>query len=218
MRHHHAALRIPALARSLPAIGLALLLLAGLALAACGSGDAAPGPTATPLPGTVLDPPKPVGDFTLTAHTGEPFHLSDLRGNVAVLYFGYTACPDVCPTTLAAYKQVKVELGDEAERVRFVFISVDPARDTIARLANYVTAFDPTFIGATGDDATLRSIARDYGVFFQRVDYESDTNYLVDHTASSFVVGPEGMLRVVVPYGTDPALTAQHIRNVLHES
>ncbi len=194
---------------------LALLLLAGLALAACGTRDESPGPTATPLPGTVLDPPKPVGDFTLTAHTGEPFHLRDLEGSVVVLYFGYTACPDVCPTTLASYKRVKAELGDEAGRVRFVFVSVDPERDTTARLANYVTAFDPDFIGVTGDDTTLRSIARDYGVFFQRVDYASDTNYLVDHTASTFVVGPERALRVVIPYGTDPAITARHIQNVL---
>lgn len=195
-----------------------LVLGAALLLAACGSSEADSGPTPTPLPGTVLEPPKPVGDFTLTAHTGDPIQLSDLQGHVVVLYFGYTNCPDICPTTLASYKRVKAALDDNADQVRFMFIGVDPERDTITRLADYVTAFDPEFIGATGDDATLRSIANDYGVFFQRVDYDNDINYLVDHTASTFIVGPEGALRVVVPYGTEPETTAQHIRNILADS
>lgn len=202
---------------------VALLLVLALLATACGTGgdsdgDRDSGPTATPLPGTVLDPPKPVSDFTLTAHTGDPLQLSDFEGQVVVLYFGYTSCPDVCPTTLGSYRQAKAELGDDADRVRFVFISVDPERDDITRLANYVPAFDPDFVGATGDDATLRRIANDFGVFFQRVDYDNDVNYLVDHTASTFVVGPEGDLRVVIPYGTDPAIMAQHIRTVLAES
>lgn len=198
---------------------LALLLaLIALGLAGCGTGDPQAGPTATPLPGTVLDPPKDVGDFTLTSHTGAPLSLSDLRGKAVLLFFGYTNCPDVCPTTLAEFKRVRRELGADAERVAFVFISVDGARDTPERLAAYVTAFDPSFIGLTGDEATLRTIGKDYGLFFQRVSYEtSQTNYLVDHTASSFVVGPEGRLRIVFPYQTDPAVIAQRVRALLAE-
>jgi protein SCO1/2 len=199
-------------------LALALLLIAALGLAACDSGDTTSGPTATPRPGTVLEPPKPLGDFTLTAHTGAPFELSDLQGTVSVVYFGFTNCPDVCPTTLASYKQVKTLLDEDAEQVQFVFIGVDPPRDTLTRLANYVTAFDPDFIGATGDDASLRSVANDFGVFFQRVDYDSDVNYLVDHTASTFIVGPDGALRVIVPYGTDPAVTADYIDEVLADA
>jgi protein SCO1 len=192
---------------------LALLILLTLGLAACGgdsdSDSATPEPT---LPGTVLEPPKVVGDFTLTGQDGAPFTLSDLRGKVVVLYFGYTSCPDVCPTTFGIYARTAALLGDEADSVRFVFISVDPARDTPERLAQYVTAFHPDFLAATGDDATLRTIARDFGVFFQRVDYDNDVNYLVDHTASSFIVGPEGNLRAVVPYGTPPDALARYLR------
>ncbi len=192
---------------------LVFLLLLTLGLAACGTDDSDnPEPT---LPGTLLDPPKVVSDFTLTGHTGDPFALSDLRGKVVVLYFGYLSCPDVCPTTFGIYRQAMALLGDDADAVRFVFISVDPLRDTPERLANYVAAFHPDFLGATGDDATLRTIARDYGVFYQRVDYDNDVNYLVDHTASSFIVGPEGDLRATVPYGTPPEALVRYLRLIL---
>lgn len=191
------------------------LLMAGAllsaALVACGGGGDGR-PTATPLPGTLLDPPKEVGDFTLTNQDGQPFRLSDLHGKVALLFFGYTNCPDVCPTTLAEFKRIKALLGEDVERVAFVFVSVDGARDTPERLAAYVRAFDPQFIGLTGDDATLRPIARDFGVFYQRVNYESDVNYLVDHTASTFVVDRQGRLRLVFPYGTDPAAIVTRLR------
>ena len=197
------------------AVGLGVMLFGGLIMAGCGSDSQSSGPTATPLPGTLLDPPKEVSDFTLTSDTNQPFHLSDLRGKVAVLFFGYTHCPDVCPTTMADFKRVKADLGDDAARVVFVFISVDGARDTPDRLATYVHAFDPDFIGLTGDDATLRAIAQDYGVFFQRVNYDNPDNYLVDHTATSFAVGPEGKLRAVFSNQSDPAGMAQRIRSLL---
>ena len=193
---------------------LGLLMVGALlsaALVACGGGGDGR-PTATPLPGTLLDPPKEVGDFTLTDQDGQPFRLSDLRGKVALLFFGYTNCPDVCPTTLAELKRVKALLGDEAEQVAFVFVSVDGSRDTPERLSAYVRAFDPQFIGLTGDDAALRPISRDFGVFYQRVNYESDVNYLVDHTASTFVVDQQGRLRLVFPYGTDPAAIVTRLR------
>lgn len=188
---------------------------AALLLAACGGGEARPTPT--PLPGTVLEPPKPIGDFTLTAHTGTPWRLSDQRGTVLVIYFGYTSCPDICPTTLSYYRQAKALLGQDAARVRFVMIGVDPPRDTPERLAAYMTAFDPDFIGLSGEEATLRPIARDFGVFYQRVDYSSETNYLVDHTASTFMINAQGDLRVVLPYGTAPADLAARVRAVLKE-
>jgi protein SCO1/2 len=194
---------------------MGVIVFGALMLAACGSGNSSSGPTATPLPGTLLDPPKEVSDFALTSDANQPFHLSDLRGKVAVLFFGYTHCPDVCPTTMADFKRVKANLGDDAARVAFVFISVDGARDTPDRLATYVHAFDPDFIGLMGDDATIRAIAQDYGVFFQRVNYDNPDNYLVDHTATSFAVGPEGQLRAVFAYQSDPAGMAQRIRSLL---
>jgi protein SCO1/2 len=192
-----------------------VILFMALLLVACGSGGTAPGPTATPLPGTVLDPPKEVGDFTLTSDTGQPLSLSDLRGKAVLIFFGYTHCPDVCPTTLADFKRVKADLGRDAARVVFVFISVDGMRDTPERLATWVHAFDPDFIGLTGTDAEIHAVAQDYGVFFQRVDSGDAENYSVDHTASSFVVGPDGKLRIVFSYQSDPAGMAQRIRALL---
>ncbi len=200
-------------------IGAALIVVAVLVAISVGARDDSPAPSATPLPGTVYDPPQAVSDFTLTSQTGQPVHLSDLRGKVAVIFFGYTNCPDVCPTTLADFKRVKADLSDDASRVVFVFISVDGARDTPDRLAAYVGAFDPDFIGLTGDDATIRTIAKDYGVFFQRVTTAADDpNYLVDHTASSFVVDPEGRLALVMPYQADAQGMAQRIRDLLRAS
>lgn len=199
-------------------VGVVVLLVAVLAGCAADGGSSDPGPTATPRPGTVLDPPKEIGDFTLTSHTGDPLSLSDLRGKAVLLFFGYTHCPDVCPMTLSEFKQVKRELGDAADRAAFVFVSVDGARDTPERLAAYVGAFDPDFIGLTGDEAALRQIGRDYGLFFQRSAYDNtQADYLVDHTASSFVVGPEGRLRIIYPYGTDPAIIAEGIAALLDE-
>jgi len=194
---------------------LVLVALLPILLAACGSLTSGQGsPTATPLPGTVYDPPLQVSNFTLTSDTGQPLSLSDLRGKAVVLFFGYTHCTDVCPTTMADFKRVKVALGDDAARVAFVFISVDGARDTPDVLAAYVHAFDLQFIGLTGDGATVSAVAKDYGVFFQRVD-TSSPDYEVEHTSTTFVVDPEGRLRIVFPYQTDPAIIAQRIQALL---
>lgn len=186
-------------------------------LAGCGSSEEKT-PTATPLPGTILDPPRDLTDFTLTDHAGESFQLSDLHGKAAVLFFGYTFCPDICPMTLSDFKHVKQELGEDAAKVTFVFVSVDGERDTPERLALYVGAFDPDFIGLTGDEPTMRTVVKDYGVFFQRATFENtEADYLVDHTASSFVVDPDGRLRIVYPYDTDPVIIAQGIQKLLRE-
>jgi protein SCO1/2 len=194
---------------------LTLLAVLAALLAACGS-DKPPEPTATPLPGTVLNPPRPLEDFTLTDHTGAPFSLSDLRGRPALVFFGFTNCPDICPTTLGEFKRVKSLLGRDADEVTFVFVSVDPQRDTPERLAEYVGAFDPAFIGLTGDDAALRPIAQEFGVYYQAVPLEgSETAYTVDHTASSFALDREGRLAIVFSYGTPPDAIVQRIRALL---
>ncbi len=194
------------------AIGTALML------SGCGSESGASGPSPTPLPGTVLDPPKALRDFTLTSHTGDALSLGDLRGKTVLIFFGFTHCPDVCPTTMADFKRVKAELGADAEQVAFVFISVDGERDTPDRLASYLHAFDPDFIGLTGADAEIRAVAEDFGVFYQRVDEGHADHYMVDHTASSFVVGADGTLRIVFSYQSDPAGMAARIRGLMGES
>ena len=159
--------------------------------------------------------------------------LSDLRGHAVLMFFGYTHCPDVCPTTLADYRLVKEALGVEADGVRFVFVSVDSARDTPAVLADYLGQFDPDFIGLTGDEATLRQMGAEYGLLFQRdtitvghdhadgddhehaEELDSD-NYFVEHTSPSFLIDSEGYLRRVYFYGTDSERIVQGIRELLH--
>lgn len=202
--------------RPRPRLTLPGLVLLAAVLAGCGLAPDPAQPTATPLPGTVLNPPRVLADFTLTDHTGAPFGLDDLRGRVALVFFGFTHCPDICPTTLADFKQVKTQLGSATDEVAFVFVSVDGARDTPERLAAYVRAFDPDFIGLTGDDAVLRPVAADFGVYYQaHAPASGSGNYLVDHTASVFALDREGRLAIVFPYGTPPDAIARRLRALL---
>jgi protein SCO1/2 len=165
--------------------------------------------------GTRIDPPRPLGDFTLTSHTGDPLSLSDLKGKPTLLYFGYTGCPDVCPMTLGDYVRVKSALGDQADSVNFVMVSVDAKRDTPARLARYLGGFDPAFIGMTGDELTLRRIGVDYGLYFEIHDDGQTENYLVDHTASMFLIDPEMRLVTIYAFGTEPSVIAADLEAML---
>jgi protein SCO1/2 len=176
-------------------------------LAACG------GPS---FRGSVLDEPVSVPDFVLTDQYGQPFRLSDQRGQVVLLFFGYTQCPDVCPTTLATWRKIHEALGDDAERVRFVFVTVDPERDSPERLGLHVNAFNPDFVGLTGAQDELDAV---YGVF--DVYYEKDSSsgsaagYLVNHTATTFVLDAEGKWRLRETFGTDVEDVVHDIRQLL---
>jgi len=164
---------------------------------------------------TRIDPPRPLDDFTLTSHTGEPLSLSDLKGKPTLLYFGYTFCPDVCPMTLGEYVRVKAALGERGAGVNFVMVSVDAKRDTPARLSRYLGGFDPAFIGMTGDELTLRRIGADYGLYFEIHDDGRTQNYMVDHTASVFLIDPEMRLTAIYAFGTDPQVIADDLRAML---
>ena len=137
-------------------------------------------------------------DFALTDHTGKPRMLADFSGKAVVVFFGYTRCPDVCPTTMAELKQVLGRLGEDAKRVQVLFITVDPERDTQALLAQYVPAFDPSFLGLYGDLQATAKVAREFKVFYQKVPGSRPDNYTVDHTAASYVFDPQGRLRLLV--------------------
>jgi protein SCO1/2 len=152
--------------------------------------------------GLLLDSPKPAADFTLTGADGQPVSLSDLRGKLTVLYFGYTYCPDVCPTTLSDVAKAMKELGSKAEDVQFVMVSVDPERDTPERLNEYVTYFDPRFVGLTGSPEEVAAAATPFGIFYQKHEGTAATGYLVDHTATLTVIDEEGRVRLVLPFGT----------------
>ena len=160
-----------------------------------------------------ISPPRAVADFTLTAHTGESFSLSDLQGQNVLLYFGYTHCPDVCPLTLMDMQQVEDIIGDEVENMAYVFVSVDGARDTPAYMANYLERrrVNDMVIGLTGEEVVLNRITPDYGLYYNLNEPQPNGYYDVDHTASLFLLNAEGELTHIFAYGTDPAVIAENI-------
>ncbi len=153
--------------------------------------------------GVYQDPPKPAPDFSMTDEGGQRASLSDLRGQWILLQFGYTTCPDVCPTTLARLAEVRRQLGGEAADVRVLFVTVDPARDTTTKIAAYVHKFDPTFRGFTGTDAELAAAAKAWGVTYSRVESDSAAGYLMSHTAFVYLIDPQMRVRIVYPFGVE---------------
>ena len=137
--------------------------------------------------------------LTLTnASTGKPVSLEDFRGKVVMLFFGFTHCPDVCPTTLLKAAEVRKQLGGDAERMQVLFVTVDPERDSAEVLSKYVPAFHSSFIGLRGDQAEINKAAREFKVFYQKVPNRDGSSYNVDHTAASYIEDPEGRLRLFV--------------------
>ncbi len=154
-------------------------------------------------------------ELRLTDHTGATRTLADYNGRAVVIFFGYTHCPDVCPTTLAEMKAVLARLGEDAERVQVLFVTVDPQRDTREVLAQYVPAFDPRFVGLYGDEEATAKVARDFKVFYQKVAGSRPDTYTVDHSAGSYVFDPQGRLRLYVRYGASPDDLAADLRQLL---
>jgi protein SCO1 len=165
--------------------------------------------------GTTYEPPEPAPQVVLREANGARFSLAEQHGSVVLLYFGYTHCPDVCPTTLSDWKRVKSSLGRDASRVRFVFISVDPARDDPATLQRYVSRFDPAFIGATGDSATLAGIEHSFHVNSSREESASASGYSVTHPSQTFVVDRNGNLRLLYSFGMQTSDIVSDIRQLL---
>jgi protein SCO1/2 len=193
------------------------LILTGLAVGASVRTSLLP-PIPTPqIEGiTAFLDDEPLPDFTLTNTDGNPTNLSDFAGRYVVLFFGFTHCPDFCPLTLSDYKIIKDELGDAASEVTFVFISVDGERDTPEALGRYVTRFDPTFVGLTGDSEAVRALGTPYGLFFQlNKESPDDTDYTVDHSTLTYIIDPERRLHSVVSYGTAPATIAAYLRGLI---
>ena len=167
--------------------------------------------------GVLIDPPAKAADFALTDQNGNSFRLSEQRGKIVLIFFGYTNCPDVCPTTLAEFKKIKAALGDQAADVRFVFITVDPERDTQQRMQSYLTAFDSDFTGLTGDSAALEAVWKSYGVFIERKDVGSASGYLVDHSARTYLIDLQGNWRLNYPFGMETEKISQDILHLLRE-
>jgi len=153
--------------------------------------------------------------FALTDHTGKPRTLADYKGKVVVIFFGYTQCPDVCPTTMSEMATVMKELGPSSDDVQVLFITVDPERDTQELLSHYVPAFDKRFVGLVGDAAATAQVAKEFKVFYAKVPGSDPASYTVDHTAGSFVFDKQGHLRLFVRHGQGPALIAHDLRQLL---
>lgn len=185
-----------------------LLLCLGL-LAACSQPE--PPFLGAPLAGSSIAG----GDFTLTDHNGQPRRLSDFRNKVVLLFFGYTHCPDVCPTTLLEVQAALKELGAAGRDVQPLFVSLDPERDTPAALKPYLAAFKVGAIGLTGSPAELAPIARRYAISYEK--NGSGEHYTVDHSAGSYLLDRQGKLRVMVNYGAGSQVLAHDLRLLLAE-
>jgi protein SCO1/2 len=159
----------------------------------------------------------PMGDdLRLTDHNGKPRSLADFRGKVVVVNFGYTQCPDVCPTTLSDLSSAVKKLGADASRVQVLFVTVDPKRDTAELLKQYVPAFNADFIGMRGDEAATTRVTKAFRVFAQERAGKTPQTYTVDHTAQSFVFDANGKLRLVMGYGMKPDDMAADLRILLN--
>jgi len=156
-------------------------------------------------------------DFRLTDHNGKTRTLADFRGKAVVIFFGYTQCPDVCPTTMLEMAAALQQLGANAQRVQILFVTVDPERDTRELLANYVPAFDPRFLGLYGDLEATAKTAKEFRVFYQKQAGSTPGSYTVDHTAGSYVFDPQGRVRLFVRHGDGGANLAADLRTLLKQ-
>lgn len=166
---------------------------------------------------TVFPVPRDLPGFSLVDHTGAPFGPERLAGGWNILFFGFTHCPDVCPSTLAALTAARRELADlpDGERPGVVLVSVDPQRDTVARLAEYVAFFDPEFVGVTGEPAALEALTRGLGVAVIAGEPDESGQYGIDHTATLFLVDPQGRLAAVFGMPHTPDGIAHDYRLIL---
>lgn len=156
-------------------------------------------------------------DFQLPDQNGQVRSLKDFAGKVVVVFFGYTQCPDVCPTSMVELAEVKRSLGAQGERLQGIFITVDPERDTPEVLRAYMANFDPGFLALRGSPEQLAAVAKDFKVYYKKVDGQTPTSYTLDHSAGSYVYDPQGRLRVYNRYGSGAQALAADVQALLGE-
>lgn len=173
---------------------------------------------AQPFRGISYEEPYPLApQIALKKADGEMFRLSEQQGKIVLIFFGYTSCPDVCPTTLAEMKMLMDELGDLGKNVQVVFVSVDPDRDTSEKVQTYVNHFHPSFLGLTGSMGELSPIWRDYSIVREEVQSDSSFGVIINHTALLFLVDQQGNLRLSFPYQTPVKDIAHDIKLLLEQ-
>ena len=165
--------------------------------------------------GSLIQPASLADDFQLTNQNGMPYRLQEQQGKAVVLFFGYTNCPDFCPATLAEFREIKASLGEQADQVRFVFVTVDPERDTVSRLKDYVDAFDPEITGLTGTRAELEKVWKSYDVYQEKHSGHDETDITVDHSTRTYLIDPQGKLRLTYPFGFNIEMIVQDIQSLL---
>jgi protein SCO1/2 len=195
---------------------LAWMLVGALTLSACDN-------KGVPLPKTVFANTDVTGldygkDFSLNDHTGKPRTMADFRGKLVFVFFGYTHCPDICPTTLSDMAGIMKSLGPDADKLQVLFITLDPERDTPEVMAGYVPAFHSGFLGLYGDRSATEKVARDFKIFQQRVPGPDGKSYTIDHTAASYVFDTRGHLRLFVRHGQNGAPLLNDLKLLLSES
>ena len=179
---------------------------------------------------TACSPPQPFHHTDLSGATfaaefpraladqgGQPRRLADFRGRVVILFFGYTACPDICPTALARFAAVREALGEERQRLQVLFVSLDPERDSPARLGEYVTWFDPSFLGLWSDRETLARTVAEFRITAVRQEVGGGLGYTLDHTAGAYVYDPRGRLRLLIPDNAQVPAVVADLRRLLRE-
>ena len=158
-------------------------------------------------------------DISLTDHNGQPRTLKDFAGKIVVVFFGYTQCPDVCPTTMAELVEIRKALGADGARVQALFVTVDPERDTPEVLKAYMTNFDPSFLALRpSTPEQLAALAKDFKVYYKKVEGRTPTSYTMDHSAGSYVFDTKGQLRLFTRYGSGAAALAGDLRQLLKQA
>jgi protein SCO1/2 len=167
--------------------------------------------------GASYEPPRSNVAFTLTDTEGEPLSIRELDGKVTLLYFGYTHCPDFCPATLTDFQRIKQDLGDDADGVAFVMVSVDPDRDTPERMKEYLEFFDPEFIGLTGSPEELTPVKQEFGItsLAQDATPATDGFYFVDHSTKTYLLNQDGELQLEYPWGTTAEDISEDVEHLL---
>ena len=186
-----------------------LFVLLALSLVACG-------PSSPKFKGSDVTGAAFGRDFKLTDHTGKVRTLADFRGKAVVIFFGYTQCPDVCPTTLSTLAEAMRRLGPDAAKVQVLFVTIDPERDTAELLSHYVTTFDPSFLGLAGDAEATARTAKEFKIIYQKQPGSTPGSYTMDHSAGTFIFDPEGRLRLYAGHGRDADVFAHDLRLLLH--
>jgi len=189
----------------------AVLVSAGSLLTACSKGK-------PEFRGVDISEVDYARDIQLPDHNGQQRSLKDFKGKVVVVFFGYTQCPDVCPTSMQEMAEVKRMLGKDGDRLQSIFVTVDPERDTAEMLKAYMGNFDPSFLALRGTPEQTAAVAKDFKIYYKKVDGKTPTSYTMDHSAGSYIYDTQGRLRVYYRYGSGAEALAADVRTLLNEA